>query len=100
MLLGIDDQLARSAGELAEEHELRGYDAAHLQARSRLAPTRRLLAGMKISSAPRHRAGAGSRLWTYPPPTRSSCPVPMPLRSSVPPLPDTRLGRGRTVMRL
>lgn len=30
VLVGIDGQLARRAGELAEEHELRGYDAVHL----------------------------------------------------------------------
>ncbi len=29
-LVGIDGPLAREAGELAEEHELRGYDAVHL----------------------------------------------------------------------
>jgi predicted nucleic acid-binding protein len=29
-LVGIDGQLARGAGELAEAHELRGYDAVHL----------------------------------------------------------------------
>jgi predicted nucleic acid-binding protein len=29
-LVGIDGQLARGAGELAEEHKLRGYDAVHL----------------------------------------------------------------------
>jgi uncharacterized protein len=29
-IIGIDDALARSAGELAELHGLRGYDAVHL----------------------------------------------------------------------
>ncbi len=29
-IIGIDDALARSAGELAERHGLRGYDAVHL----------------------------------------------------------------------
>ena len=29
-LVGIDGRLARGAGELAEEHKLRGYDAVHL----------------------------------------------------------------------
>jgi len=29
-VIGIDDALARSAGELAELHSLRGYDAVHL----------------------------------------------------------------------
>jgi predicted nucleic acid-binding protein len=29
-LVGIDGQLARTAGELAEAHRLRGYDAVHL----------------------------------------------------------------------
>jgi predicted nucleic acid-binding protein len=28
--IGVDDALARSAGELAELHGLRGYDAVHL----------------------------------------------------------------------
>lgn len=28
--LGVDTELARSAGALAEEHGLRGYDAVHL----------------------------------------------------------------------
>jgi predicted nucleic acid-binding protein len=30
MLVGTDGPLARRAGELAEEYELRGYDAVHL----------------------------------------------------------------------
>jgi len=30
VLVGIDAQLARQAGELAEKRELRGYDAVHL----------------------------------------------------------------------
>lgn len=30
MLVGIDGQLARQAGELAEQFGLRGYDAVHL----------------------------------------------------------------------
>jgi uncharacterized protein len=29
-LVGVDRQLARSAGDLAERHALRGYDAVHL----------------------------------------------------------------------
>lgn len=29
-VIGVDDALARSAGELAELHGLRGYDAVHL----------------------------------------------------------------------
>lgn len=29
-VIGIDDALARSAGELAERHGLGGYDAVHL----------------------------------------------------------------------
>jgi predicted nucleic acid-binding protein len=31
-MLDIDDALARQAGELAEKHALRGYDAVHLAA--------------------------------------------------------------------
>jgi len=30
LLIGIDDRLARHAGELAEQFALRGYDAVHL----------------------------------------------------------------------
>jgi predicted nucleic acid-binding protein len=29
-VIGIDDALAQAAGELAERHGLRGYDAVHL----------------------------------------------------------------------
>lgn len=29
-VIGLDDTLARTAGELAERHALRGYDAVHL----------------------------------------------------------------------
>jgi hypothetical protein len=29
-MIGVGPQLARSAGELAERHALRGYDALHL----------------------------------------------------------------------
>jgi uncharacterized protein len=29
-VIGIDDALARAAGELAQRHRLRGYDAVHL----------------------------------------------------------------------
>ncbi len=32
LLVGIDERLARQAGDLAEEHALRGYDAVHLAA--------------------------------------------------------------------
>lgn len=35
-IVGIDDQLARHAGELAETHGLRGYDAVHLAAAHRV----------------------------------------------------------------
>ncbi len=30
LLIGVDWPLARHAGELAEQHALRGYDAVHL----------------------------------------------------------------------
>ncbi len=30
LVIGVDDALARSAGDLAEQHGLRGYDAVHL----------------------------------------------------------------------
>lgn len=30
LIVGIDDELARSAGELAAQYGLRGYDAVHL----------------------------------------------------------------------
>ena len=29
-IIGVDEALARTAGELAAEHRLRGYDAVHL----------------------------------------------------------------------
>jgi uncharacterized protein len=29
-VIGLDEALARTAGELAERHALRGYDAVHL----------------------------------------------------------------------
>jgi uncharacterized protein len=29
-VVGIDEELAQRAGELAEDHSLRGYDAVHL----------------------------------------------------------------------
>jgi predicted nucleic acid-binding protein len=35
-LIGVDEPLARSAGALAEEFELRGYDAVHLATALRL----------------------------------------------------------------
>lgn len=35
-LLDIDDALAKQAGDLAEQHALRGYDAVHLAAAHRL----------------------------------------------------------------
>ncbi|MFI5005487.1 MAG: type II toxin-antitoxin system VapC family toxin [Solirubrobacterales bacterium] len=38
MLIGIDGPLARRAGVLAEEHELRGYDAVHLASALALGP--------------------------------------------------------------
>lgn len=36
--VGINDPLLKSAGALAEEHGLRGYDAVHLAAALKLAP--------------------------------------------------------------
>jgi len=30
VVIGLDDTLARAAGDLAERHALRGYDAVHL----------------------------------------------------------------------
>lgn len=35
-LVEVDDQLARRAGNLAEAHQLRGYDAVHLAAADRV----------------------------------------------------------------
>ena len=35
-LVEVDDQLARRAGDLAELHRLRGYDAVHLAAADRI----------------------------------------------------------------
>jgi predicted nucleic acid-binding protein len=36
LVVGIDDRLARRAGDLAAEHHLRGYDAVHLASALRL----------------------------------------------------------------
>ncbi|HEY1537782.1 MAG TPA: type II toxin-antitoxin system VapC family toxin [Solirubrobacteraceae bacterium] len=36
LVVGIDDSLARHAGDLAAEHHLRGYDAVHLASALRL----------------------------------------------------------------
>ena len=36
LIVGIDDTLARTAGDLAAEHHLRGYDAVHLASALRL----------------------------------------------------------------
>lgn len=35
-IVGIDESLAREAGDLAAEHHLRGYDAVHLASALRL----------------------------------------------------------------
>ena len=36
LIVGIDDSLARGAGDLAAKHHLRGYDAVHLASALRL----------------------------------------------------------------
>lgn len=36
--VGINDQLLKSAGDFAEQHALRGYDAVHLAAAVQLSP--------------------------------------------------------------
>jgi predicted nucleic acid-binding protein len=36
LIVGIDDSLARRAGDLAAEHQLRGHDAVHLASALRL----------------------------------------------------------------
>lgn len=36
LIVGVDDMLARRAGDLAAEHHLRGYDAVHLASALRL----------------------------------------------------------------
>jgi uncharacterized protein len=38
VLVGVDEQLARHAGDLAELHALRGYDAVHLATALALSP--------------------------------------------------------------
>jgi uncharacterized protein len=38
VIVGVDDALARRAGELADEHALRGYDAVHLASALALGP--------------------------------------------------------------
>ena len=42
-LLEIDDTLVRHTGDLAQRHELRGYDAIHLAAAERVAPDTSIL---------------------------------------------------------
>jgi predicted nucleic acid-binding protein len=36
-VIGLDEALARAAGELAEHHALRGYDAVHLASATAIA---------------------------------------------------------------
>ncbi len=43
-LIDVDDRVVRRAGELAEHHELRGYDAVHLAAAERVADGTTVLA--------------------------------------------------------
>lgn len=43
MSLGVDEALARHAGELADEHALRGYDALHLASALALGATETIL---------------------------------------------------------
>jgi uncharacterized protein len=43
VLVGVDDALARRAGELADERALRGYDAVHLASALALGPGETIL---------------------------------------------------------
>ena len=43
VIVGVDDALARRAGEIAEERALRGYDAVHLASALALGPGETIL---------------------------------------------------------
>ena len=43
LIVAIDGQLARQAGDLAAGHDLRGYDAVHLASALRLGPSTTLI---------------------------------------------------------
>lgn len=43
VIIGVDEALARRAGELADEHALRGYDAVHLASALALGPGNTIL---------------------------------------------------------
>jgi uncharacterized protein len=43
VIVGVDDALARRAGELADERALRGYDAVHLASALALSPDETIL---------------------------------------------------------
>jgi uncharacterized protein len=44
VIVGVDEALARRAGELADERALRGYDAVHLASALALGPGETILA--------------------------------------------------------
>ena len=44
VIVGVDEPLARRAGELADERALRGYDAVHLASALALGPGETILA--------------------------------------------------------
>jgi predicted nucleic acid-binding protein len=44
MIIGVEEALARRAGELADERALRGYDAVHLASALALGPDETILA--------------------------------------------------------
>ncbi len=44
MIIGVEEALARRAGELADERGLRGYDAVHLASALALGPDETILA--------------------------------------------------------
>jgi len=56
-VVGIDEDLARQAGELADELALRGYDAVHLASALALGPATTVLTWDVDLSAAAHESG-------------------------------------------
>lgn len=57
LTVGIDEELARRAGELADELGLRGYDAVHLASAMALGPATTLITWDVGLSAAAHDSG-------------------------------------------
>lgn len=62
-LIGIDVQLAREAGELAEKSALRGYDAVHLASALSAGEAVTLVSGTRTSDSPLRATGVR---WLHP----------------------------------